>query len=81
MLRRPDIHQVTDFSCLHSSSSVKGVSVGATCALIGVNGGEIIESLGYGYVLTSLGIASVMLALGLLGNNLFPTRQYPLYWH
>eukprot|EP01040_Poterioochromonas_malhamensis_P001762 gene1762-1876_t len=54
---------------------------GATCALIGVNGGEIIESLGYGYVLTSLGIASVMLALGLLGNNLFPTRQYPLYWH
>lgn len=53
---------------------------GGACALIAVIGGPMVESLGYGYVATSFGAAFIMLAVAVLGNNLFPTRQYPVYW-
>lgn len=54
---------------------------GGGCALIAVIGGPLIHSLGYGYVLTSTGAAIIMVAVAVLGNNLIPARQYPLYWN
>lgn len=53
---------------------------GGACALISVIGGQMIHDLGYGYVLTSTGAAIIMVAVAVLGNNLIPSRQYPLYW-
>lgn len=53
---------------------------GGGCALIAVTGGPLIYSLGYGYVLTSVGAAIIMVAVAVIGNNLVPSRQYPLYW-
>lgn len=53
---------------------------GGGCALIAVVGGPSIHALGYGYVLTSLGATFIMVAFAVLGNNLMPNRQYPLYW-
>ena len=53
---------------------------GGACALIAVIGGKVIEDLGYAYMLTSIGAAFIMLCVALIGNNLIPTRQYPLYW-
>jgi hypothetical protein len=53
---------------------------GGACALIAVIGGNPVHALGYGYVLTSLGGACIMLAVAVIGNNLIPTRQYPMYW-
>jgi len=49
-------------------------------ALIAVIGGSLIESLGFGYVLTSAGAAIIMVAVAVIGNNLIPSRHYPLYW-
>lgn len=41
----------------------------------------MIEAIGYGYMLTSMGAAFIMLSVAVIGNNLFPSRQYPLYWY
>jgi CBS-domain-containing membrane protein len=54
---------------------------GGACALTAVIGSPMIHALGYGYVLTSVGAAFIMVAFAILGNNVFPTRQYPLYWY
>jgi CBS-domain-containing membrane protein len=54
---------------------------GGACALTAVIGSPVIHALGFGYVLTSVGAAFIMVALAILGNNLFYTRQYPLYWY
>jgi CBS-domain-containing membrane protein len=53
---------------------------GGACAVIAVIGGDMVHGLGYGYMLTATGGAFVVLTVALLGNNLVPTRQYPLYW-
>jgi CBS-domain-containing membrane protein len=53
---------------------------GGACALISVIGGKMVEDLGYGFMATSVGAAMIMVAIAVLGNNLTPTRQYPLYW-
>jgi CBS-domain-containing membrane protein len=49
--------------------------------LISVIGGKLVEELGYGFMATSIGAAALMVAVAVLGNNLTPTRQYPLYWY
>jgi CBS domain-containing membrane protein len=54
---------------------------GGACALISVIGGKMVEDLGYGFMATSVGAAIIMVAIAVLGNNLTPTRQYPLYWY
>jgi CBS domain-containing membrane protein len=54
---------------------------GGACALISVIGGPMIHALGYGYVLTSVGAAFILVAVAVLGNNLVPNRQYPVYWY
>jgi CBS-domain-containing membrane protein len=41
----------------------------------------MVEDLGYGFMATSVGAAIIMVAIAVLGNNLTPTRQYPLYWY
>lgn len=53
---------------------------GGACSLIAVIGGSTVHSLGYGYVLTSIGAAFIMLCVAVIGNNLVPFRQYPVYW-
>jgi CBS-domain-containing membrane protein len=55
--------------------------VGGPCSLIAVIGGPLIEGLGFAYILTSAGAAFIMLTVALLGNNMMPTRQYPMYWN
>ncbi len=54
---------------------------GAACALVAVIGGPTIWNLGFGYMATSVGAALIMLAVAVLGNNLMPSRQYPIYWY
>lgn len=54
---------------------------GGACALIAVIGGPMIEELGYGYMATSFGAAFMMMCVAVIGNNLIPSRQYPLYWY
>jgi CBS domain-containing membrane protein len=53
---------------------------GGAVAIIAVIGGKTVEGLGYGYCLTAMGGAFIMITWACLGNNLIPTRQYPLYW-
>jgi CBS domain-containing membrane protein len=50
-------------------------------ALTAVIGGKMIEELGFAYVLVSFVAAIILVAVAVFGNNLFPTRQYPLYWY
>lgn len=54
---------------------------GGACALIAVIGGPMVDSLGFGYIVTSVGAAFIMLAVAIAGNNLIPTRRYPVYWY
>ena len=54
---------------------------GGACALIAIIGGPTIHAIGYGYMLTSTGAAFIMICVAVLGNNLIPNRQYPLYWY
>eukprot|EP01034_Spumella_vulgaris_P034778 gene34778-42893_t len=53
---------------------------GAACALIAVIGGPLVDDLGFGYVVLSVCGALLMVFVSVVGNNLVPTRQYPLYW-
>jgi len=53
---------------------------GGACALISVIGGNTVINMGYGYMLTSIGGAFIMVSVAIVGNNLAPERQYPLYW-
>lgn len=53
--------------------------VGAT-ALIAIIGGDAVNNLGYAYILTCLGGATISVSIAVIGNNLIPSRQYPLYW-
>ncbi len=53
---------------------------GGACALLAVIGGKGIWDLGFGFIATTMGGAFIMLMVALIGNNLLPTRQYPLYW-
>lgn len=64
-----------------SPSSHLYPTLGGACALISVIGGPMIEKMGYGYMATSIGAAFIMVAWAVIGNNLIPTRQYPLYWY
>jgi CBS domain-containing membrane protein len=54
---------------------------GGAVAIIAVIGGNTVEGIGYGYCLTAMGGAIIMVAWACVGNNLIPTRQYPLYWY
>lgn len=54
---------------------------GGATALIAVIGGPVITQLGYGYVLMPVASGAVTLVLlGMLLNNLFRHRRYPIYW-
>ena len=53
---------------------------GGATAVIAIIGGDAVWKLGFGYVLCSLGASVIGLIIGVLGNNLFDERQYPLYW-
>ena len=53
---------------------------GGAAALIAVIGDDTLVNLGYGYMLTCGGGALLMLSVALLGNNLVPGRQYPVFW-
>lgn len=51
-----------------------------SAALIAVIGGSPIKSLHFGYVLCVMGAGIICLGVALVGNNLTPWRQYPMYW-
>ncbi len=54
---------------------------GGATALIAVIGGEQVYALGYAYMFMPVGIGMIFLVLlGVLINNLFPGRRYPLSW-
>lgn len=53
---------------------------GGACALIAIIGGPSVTNLGFGYILTSFGGVFIMVVFALIGNNLIPTRKYPVYW-
>jgi CBS-domain-containing membrane protein len=53
---------------------------GGAVALLAVIGGKLIEELGFAYIVTSLGASFILVAVSAFGNNLVPSRQYPLYW-
>jgi CBS-domain-containing membrane protein len=53
---------------------------GGACALIAVIGGPAVWNLGFGFMATSVGAAVIMVIVAVVGNNLVPTRQYPVYW-
>ncbi|MEG2172342.1 MAG: HPP family protein [Desulfovibrionaceae bacterium] len=54
---------------------------GGATALIAVIGGPALVHLGYGYVLMPVAAgAGLLVLLGMLLNNFFRHRRYPLYW-
>jgi len=54
---------------------------GGATALIAVIGDARIHELGFVYVFMPVGLGVLFLILlGVLINNLFPGRRYPLYW-
>ena len=54
---------------------------GGATALIAVIGDARIHDLGFVYVFMPVGLGVLFLVLlGVLINNLFPGRRYPLYW-
>lgn len=53
----------------------------AACGLVAVIGGSSIRGMGFWYVVTSVCSAFIMLIFAVIGNNLFASRQYPLYWY
>lgn len=53
---------------------------GGATALIAVVGGPDVAAMGWWFVLNAIAGASVLVGVSLLGNNLAPSRRYPLYW-
>ena len=49
-------------------------------ALISIIGPPGVQDQGFGYVITSFGASVILVGVAVVGNNLFPTRQYPTYW-
>ena len=56
-------------------------SPGGATALIAVIGGTHIHELGFAYMIMPVGLGMLLLVLlGVLINNVFFGRRYPLYW-
>ena len=53
---------------------------GGATALIAVIGDRSIRQLGLRYISSVGASALITIAMAVLGNNIIPSRQYPLYW-